>query len=323
MNLNKYLEYLKKCNKLLGELSIRIDCNKIFIWLDHLYCAIRHGCLIRQYVYGDFYRLSRIDRKASLTYRRILKLFEKCNQPGSIHILENKKDFNVNFKDFVKRRWLYTPDMTYDEFCDFADKNMEAIVKPLLLSEGEGVHKIKVPQKDSDRKSKFFELKQNESLVEEVIKQHKDMSFNVKSVNTIRMHTLLTKDGDVLCFKPVLRVGVGNAVIDNYCAGGSVYEVDVDDGVVIGVSLSKDHKKNKVHPGTSIMMLGYQVPNWDKVIDGVKEAAKLLPQCRFIGWDVSITDNGIELIEGNHNTDYEFLEFQGTRGWYRRLKHLV
>ena len=56
-------------------------------------------------------------------------------------------------------------------------------------------------------------------------------------------------------------------------------------------------------------MLGRKIPNWDKVCDGVKQAHAMLPGCRFIGWDVAITEDGIELIEGNHNPDYELLEF--------------
>lgn len=49
----------------------------------------------------------------------------------------------------------------------------------------------------------------------------------------------------------------------------------------------------------------------------------MLPQCRFIGWDIAITDNGIELIEGNHNPDYELIEFFGTRGWYAKIKEWI
>ena len=33
----------------------------------------------------------------------------------------------------------------------------------------------------------------------------------------------------------------------------------------------------------------------------VKEAAKLVPQIAIVAWDVAITPNGIELIEGNES----------------------
>ena len=112
-------------------------------------------------------------------------------------------------------------------------------------------------------------------------------------------------------------------LVDNYCAGGCCYEVDLELGVLITPSLSKDHIQHKIHPGTNKIVYGYQIPNWDKVIVDITNAAKMLPQCRFIGWDIAITDNGIELIEGNHNPDYELIEFFGTRGWYAKTREWI
>ena len=39
--------------------------------------------------------------------------------------------------------------------------------------------------------------------------------------------------------------------------------------------------------------------------------------------ELTITDNGIELIEGNHNPDYELIEFFGTRGWYAKTREWI
>ena len=78
--------------------------------------------------------------------------------------------------------------------------------------------------------------------------------------------------------------------------------------------------RDSIHPGTDIVMLGYRIPNWDKVIEGSEKAAEMLPQIRIIGWDVAITEDGIELIEGNHNPDYELFEFLGSTGYYSKIK---
>lgn len=64
-------------------------------------------------------------------------------------------------------------------------------------------------------------------------------------------------------------------------------------------------------------------PNWQQVVDGCIAAHKLLPQCRYIAWDVAITDNGIELIEGNHDGDYDMLEFFGEHGYWPMLKQYL
>ena len=39
-----------------------------------------------------------------------------------------------------------------------------------------------------------------------------------------------------------------------------------------------------------------------------------------MGWDVAITKEGVDNIEGNHNPDYELYEFVGKHGLYKEIK---
>lgn len=81
--------------------------------------------------------------------------------------------------------------------------------------------------------------------------------------------------------------------------------------------------KQIYHPGTQIKMVGYQIPLWQEVLDSVASAAKHIPGCRYIGWDVAITPHGIEMIEGNHNPGYVCMEYFGETGWYEKIKHHI
>ena len=92
------------------------------------------------------------------------------------------------------------------------------------------------------------------------------MVFGNTSVNTIRTHTILDKKGKAHVIKAILRAGVGDSVVDNYAQGGSIYEVDLQTGIVCSRGKSKAGENHIIHPGTNIVMLGYQIPNWDKVI---------------------------------------------------------
>ena len=38
---------------------------------------------------------------------------------------------------------------------------------------------------------------------------------------------------------------------------------------------------------------------------------------------MAITIDGVELIEGNHNPDYELLEFLGSTGYYEKITKLM
>ena len=131
------------------------------------------------------------------------------------------------------------------------------------------------------------------------------------------------KTQEVNVIKTVLRAGVGNAVVDNYHQGGCCYEVDIQSGRICSYGVSAKEGQCLFHPGTQICMLGYQIPNWDKVIKGCINAHALLPQCRYISWDVAITQEGIDIIEGNHNGDYDMLEFVGKGLYWPSLKHYL
>lgn len=327
MNPKVYFDYIKKCNRLLKNLAKSKDGSTrlyLYFWMDYLWAALRHGCLIRHYVYGGFHSLSGLERSRSLTYPRICKLFKKCNNPEYIHLLECKKDFNLYFSEFVKRDWLFNQDATYHEFKDFVLKHHAIIVKPLELCEGHGIFRVDNICTDEEVQDLYNKIKDAPYMLEECIVSHKRMEFGNRSINTIKIDTLLKQNGDVFVFKPALRVGVGDAVVDNYGLGGCVYDVDQELGIVMCPSFSKDNTPHRKHPGTDITMIGYQLPNWDKVIECVTKAAKKLPQCRFIGWDVAITPDGVDLIEGNHNLDYELMEFQGIhKGWWHELKKYI
>ena len=47
--------------------------------------------------------------------------------------------------------------------------------------------------------------------------------------------------------------------------------------------------------------MGFQVPFWSETLELVKAAALVNTDNRSIGWDVAITNDGPELIEGNHD----------------------
>lgn len=322
MTISFYLDYIKRCNTEIKKLSQKEQYSYFYFWYDFVKASVVHGCILNHYCRGGLHKLKGCERRKSMTYRRILDVYKKCNDPKVQHLLENKVDFNRHFKDVVKRDWLYSKEMSFEQFSSLCKKNDYLIIKPFDGVNGQDIRKIQTP-KDSDIRKAFNEYSRGAFLIEECIKQHVKLNFGSSSVNTIRAFSLIDRHGNIHILKQLLRVGVGNSTTDNYSTGGCVYEVDPQTGIVVTPSLTKAEKQYYIHPGTDICMLGYQLPNWDKVIDAIKVAHRLIPQNRFVGWDIAITDNGVEFIEGNHNPGYELLEFFGTKGWFDKIKDLI
>ena len=320
----KYLTYIKKTYNWLNRLAKDENLNIAWVYWDYICAVIGHKCLIRQYVIGEFWRLSNSERKKRLTYSRIVKLFKANNQNDYIHYLNEKNEFNAYFTEFVHRDWIFSGAVSLEEFKSFIMKQDAVIIKPMDGVEGCGVRKFVLSEHpDTDLDVLYENLSQEGVMIEEIIQQNSCLVFGNTSVNTIRTHTILDKNGKAHVIKAILRAGVGKSVVDNYCQGGAIYEVDINTGLVCSHGQSKDNSQCYIHPGTSIVMLGYQIPNWDKVIEVSEKAAERIPQIRIIGWDVAITETGVELIEGNHNPDYELLEFIGSTGYYEKIMRLI
>lgn len=204
--------------------------------------------------------------------------------------------------------------MNKDSFKKLIESNHELFIKPLSLQEGEGIRKVRVHEENVNQL--YEELASGSFLIETVIKQHPAMYFNNTSVNSARILTVLDKSGKAHVIRAGLRVGVGDSVVDNYSAGGVLYEIDLSTGIIDHKGIKGGNYNLIYHPGSNKCLLGFQIPNWKLAINVVKTAAEKIPQCRFIGWDVAFTEKGVELIEGNHNPGIFTLESTGSPGAY-------
>ena len=323
MNPKYILSRLTKYYNRLSELNQAEKWGKLksfSTYFDFAGAFLFHGCLVDQYINGNFYSYRNYYRRHVITQRRLEKIIQKANSSEYIHLLENKPDFNKHFSKWVRRGWLCSRDMTFEDFHKLCDDGGHIFVKPLDAYEGKGIERIAVPDTASEIRILFDRLKEGQFIIEEELHQHPEMIFGNKSVNTLRINTLLDRNGNVHFFKPVLRAGIGDSVVDNYNAGGVEYAVDSDRGIISMPGYRQGKMTELYHPGTDIKMVGYQIPLWTEVLKCVTEAARHIPQCRYVGWDVAITPDGVELIEGNHNPGYVCMEYFGETGWYAKLK---
>lgn len=307
---------------LLSDLHKKESVSLLYLWMNSLYALLFHGCLIKQYVYGGVYKVKKFKMKEVMTQKRLDRVIRLYNNREYIPILEKKNEFNTFFHQWVKRKWLYSENLTKDEFYEFVHNSNRFFVKPLSAQEGEGIRMYEnLSQQELD--SLYIKIENRHVIIEEAIQQHSKMYFGNHSVNSIRIITCVDTNGNAHILRAALRAGIGNAIVDNYSAGGVLYDIDVKTGIIDNKGICNNGEQYIYHPGTDICMLGYEIPNWEIVISSVKEAAITLPQCRFIGWDVAITESGIELIEGNHNPGLYTMESIGKPFSYRDALDLL
>ena len=127
------------------------------------------------------------------------------------------------------------------------------------------------------------------------------------SVNTIRVATLLgdKKEGIVYAY---IRIGNGK-VMDNVDCGGMAAPVDIETGVISGVGANKAGETYEIHPMTGKKIPGTQIPYWEEAKKMCLEAMQVVPQVRFVAWDVAITPKGPVFIEGNSFPSHAIPQF--------------
>ena len=145
-------------------------------------------------------------------------------------------------------------------------------------------------------------------IVEECVVQHEALAaLCPTSVNTLRIATLLgdKKQGVVYAY---LRIGNGK-VMDNVDCGGMAAPVDLKTGVVCGVGANKAGEAFERHPMTGARIPGTAIPYWQEAVSMCLAASRVVPQVRFVAWDVAITPDGPVFIEGNSFPSHAIPQF--------------
>ena len=114
----------------------------------------------------------------------------------------------------------------------------------------------------------------------------------------IRILTFLNSNSEVDIVSAFLTVGVGDEVI-NLHRGGIAMNVDVTDGIINSVGVDEIGDTYEKYPLTDYRFSGFYIPMWSDLLKTVESAAHVLPNIRYVGWDVGICKNGPVLIEAN------------------------
>jgi hypothetical protein len=275
--------------------------------VSELWCGLRYGAKPVDYVRFEFYKKNHHERNRYLTtyrYRKLLKKFGYYNETTYGKMAEYK-----TFADYIHRPWIVADkDTTPQTIKDFIAKHGVVFAKPDHGDQGKGVMKIKV--EDSKAIEELInDCKQGAFVVEGAIEQAPEIAaINPSSVNTVRAFTLLKKDGTSQILSILLRIGKPGMHVDNWGSGGICYNFDLETGVCDRAGVDKKDNLFIYHPGSSVKMVGFVLPDFEKLKSLIIELSHKVPQARYVGWDIAITPNGYELVEMNCPGGHDILQ---------------
>ena len=283
---------------------------RIYLLFDMLRCAVKYNAGYMDYKIAQMYKLNDKQRATVITRGKSNEIVRRMNNKEYWHFFDDKAEFNETFKKWIPRKWLRIDDNTDPEALSALCRNRDALIgKPIEGSSGQGIQKY-LPEDWKKGPDSFLDrLKQDGiGILEEIVIQHPQMaSLCPTSVNTCRIATLLgdKQQGIVYAF---LRIGNGK-VMDNVDCGGMASRIDLDTGRLLTVGADKQGNTFIKHPMTNTSIVGFTIPFWKEAKQICMEAAQMIPEMRFVAWDVAITEKGPTFIEGNSFPSHAIPQF--------------
>ena len=271
------------------------------VYADLINCIVKYGTGFVDYEAFEMYDMNKKERQDFLTIGRNLQLVRELNDPLYRDLFEDKIKFNRRFDEYIKRDWMVLDGNNADEFSSMLKEKKSLIVKPVDQSCGHGIEKI-ICEETADPAEVYERLYRNKCiLAEEAVRQCAEMDALCRtSINTVRLVTVYNSDDDVAVVAGAIRMGRNGNFVDNFNHGGLAVIIDAADGVSVTDGFDKDRNIYKTVPGTELVLKGFKCPQWEECRQLVIDAAKVVPQVRYVAWDVAVSrDHGPLLIEGN------------------------
>ena len=287
---------IKRIWQFASEHTKEYKASRIRIFADFILCTLMYGCDSYEYENYGFFFLRRKEKKKIAT-EIYEEQFEKAHTDEKQKaIVDNKEESLVQFSDYVKRDWCGIKYHNEKELYDaFFNAHEVAIFKPVNGQMGKGIHVEKLSGFLRDGTELRDYCIHNNVIVEELIVQHDKLNtLYPNAVNTVRIVTMQGK-----CIAAALRMGVGDACVDNAHAGGVFAEINIDKGVIDGSALRCGHERYECHPTTGTGIPGFEIPYWEECRQLCENASKLVPDIYLLGWDIAVTPDGPTVVEVN------------------------
>lgn len=265
------------------------------VCLDFFWDALTRGSGYVDYVKGNYAALSRREREDYFNQKTYAATVRALNTRGYTMLFHDKIVFNRIFREQIGRDFIDLREVGYEGFEAFVAGKETVFAKRHADFGGHGIEKVRV---EGDRRALYERaMKNGQYLIEDTLIQHDTLNaINPAAVNNLRLVTLL-KDGEAHVVFKTLRINAGT---EEVISCDDIYMTLDEQGNILGNVVDDNMTVFDRHPATGFVFKGARIPHVDKAIELVKSAARLIPEMRWVGWDVAITRDGAAIIEGNN-----------------------
>lgn len=296
MNWEKFHRFINYVNKITGR-------SKVLLFSASIIDSLKFNVSPLEYFLFHFWELSENEKNTWAGTGFMYEYQRKMNPLDSRQSLLNKAKFLRKNAKFITHKWIEIENGDFNQLVPFLQSivGKKVVLKNISGNCGIGVQVVDtriVPIEDIIELAKKYNL----TLAEEFIYQHDDLNQLAPSaLNTVRIFTQIVED-KVVILGTRLRISL-NSNVDNLAAGNMAAAVDEKTGIIIRPAIYSDitKKTEMVHPITGVNIVGFKIPHWNLVLEKVKEIALYNKENRSVGWDIAVTNEGVDFIEGNHD----------------------
>lgn len=299
-------------------------------YLDLMYMSLRWGEISSSYYAQEIDRKERSIVRDFLPHRRFKSIRDRHNRRPGSHpfdyccFLQDKLLLENHLRPSGLRtaRTLAVihPDLTLEmleprarrplgECLEDPSFSLHGFCKPRFGVKGNGVFFLDAADGEltiDDEPATLDDLKSRINapyLVQIPVRQHPELArLHPRSVNTIRIITVMDTAGDVEIFMALLRIGGGGSLTDNSLGGKLVVNIDHESHHLEKSGYwTAGFKYRPVtrHPDTGVDLAQVKVPWFEQCCTAAREAHRTLPEIRSVGWDLAVEADGVCLLEGN------------------------
>ena len=157
--------------------------------------------------------------------------------------------------------------------------------------------------------SRWLETENSQYLITEFLQAHSDLrKYWAEAPCTLRLMVKREKHQSPVIMLSFVHFATKQSGVRNVPYGISCI-VDVNTGFF---SDGQDRRptelvKCKYHPDTNMLLEG-KLPHWELITEKIIAISSYLPQLRYMGYDIIVTDDGFKIIEINSHSSIDYFQ---------------